>query len=69
MATRMTIPTLVLPATKDDGTVDGFVVGLPKLLVNGEELDWLTVGGWRLEFNDNDVATLHLAVPVRVEVR
>lgn len=63
------LPTLVLPSTPDDGTVNGFVLGLPTLFVDGKEVDWLTMGGWRLEFAENEVATLHLALPVRVEVR
>lgn len=62
------IPTLVIPATPDDGSVAGYLVGLPRLLVNGEVVPWPTTGDWRLDFSDGGFATLTLTIPVRVDV-
>jgi hypothetical protein len=59
----LNLPTLVVPAS-----VDGITMGLPTLVVDGVPVEWPTMGEWRLEFSDDNVATLTLSIPVQVEV-
>lgn len=48
----------------DDSTV---TVGVPELLLDGEPFPWATIGPYRLEYGSDDVATLTISLPVKVE--
>jgi hypothetical protein len=60
------IPTLVIT----DGTDESpFGIGVPTLLdVDGKPVEWPTTGEWRVTFGDDQLTTLHVAIPVRIRV-
>jgi hypothetical protein len=55
------IPKVVIPPDSPDATIG---VGIPEMTFDGEPFPYMTMGPWRVEFNQDEVTTLTVTIPI-----